>query len=177
MNIPGTRLMARFVAGAAILAAVVAGGTLPVSAHHAGGTPSWLVNNAKTKTATLTVIAGYKGGFDFNGYGQGKLTVTVPAGYHVNVVFSNNASLPHSVLFTTYDKRNSASSFPLAFKGSSSPNPMSGIAKGPTQKFSFVANKVGTYAMVCGVPGHALGGMWDTFKVVKSGAPSINPSK
>src|SRR5262249_45239044 len=107
MAFPGMRLMARAVAGVALLALAVPS-VAAVSAHTTGAAPNWLVNNAKTKTATLTVIAGYKGGFDFNGYSKGQMTVAVPVGYHVNVVFSNNAGLPHSVVFTTYAKRTSA---------------------------------------------------------------------
>jgi sulfocyanin len=171
----GIRSLVRAVAGVALLALAAPGlGEIPA---HAASTPTWVANNAKTKTATLTVIAGYKGGFDFNGYMQGKMTITVPVGYHVNVVFSNNAALPHSLVFTTYDKRTAASGITAAFKGASTPNPTSGTAKGKTEKFSFVANKVGTYAMVCAVPGHALAGMWDVFTVAKSGTPGIKFSK
>jgi hypothetical protein len=35
-------------------------------------------------------------------------------------------------------------------------------------KFSFTADKAGQYAFVCGVPGHAAGGMWDEFDVSDS---------
>jgi hypothetical protein len=55
---------------------------------------------------------------------------------------------------------------PPAFPGSSSPDPSAGIAKLKVpQVFSFTASKVGTYAILCGVPGHAIGGMWNVFKV------------
>jgi uncharacterized cupredoxin-like copper-binding protein len=105
------------------------------------------------------------------------MTVTVPVGYHVNVVFSNAAGLAHSLVFTAYANRMAASGFTDAFKGANSPNPSNGTAMGTKQKFSFVAGKVGAYAMVCGVPGHALAGMWDVFKVVKSGSPAISFAK
>ena len=142
--------------------------------------PHWLVWNAKSHTATLTLIGGYNnniGGFNFNGYGNGKMTITVPNGAHVNVVFSNNSALPHSVLFTPFSKRNSTGGYPLAFKGASSPNATNGTAKGKTQKFSFVANKVGQYAIVCSVPGHESAGMWDTFVVAKSGNAAMTFKK
>src|SRR5579871_2329445 len=167
MALIGKRFLVRAASGAALLALAIPGiARIPA---HAASTPNWLVTNAKTKTVTLTVIAGYKGGFDFNGYMQGKMTISVPAGYHVNVVYSNNAALPHSVVFAPYGKRSAASGITPALKGASSPNPMSGTPKGQTIKFSFVANPVGTYAMVCAVPGHALAGMWDVFTVTKSG--------
>jgi uncharacterized cupredoxin-like copper-binding protein len=35
---------------------------------------------------------------------------------------------------------------------------------------------VGTYAIVCAVPGHAVAGMWDVFKVVKNGVATVTTS-
>ncbi len=134
----------------------------------------WLSYNAKAHTATLTIIAGYKGGFDFNGDSKGKMIVTIPAGTKVTVKFSNKASLPHSVLITTWADRMAASNFATPFKGASSPNPTNGSTAGTPSTFTFTANTVGTYAIVCAVPGHALAGMWDTLKVVKGGSASIS---
>jgi sulfocyanin len=176
MILPGIRFIARAAACVALVA-LVAPNVPAASAHTAGAAPNWLVNNAKTKTATITLIAAYKGGFDFNGYAQGKMAISVPAGYHVNVVFSNAGTIPHSAVFTAYAKRTAPANFPVAFKGATSPNATSGVTKGTTQKFSFVANKVGPYAIVCAVPGHATAGMWDTFTVIKSGSPSIKFTK
>jgi uncharacterized cupredoxin-like copper-binding protein len=36
-----------------------------------------------------------------------------------------------------------------------------------------VANKTGTYAVVCAVPGHAAAGMWDVFQVRTGGSATI----
>jgi uncharacterized cupredoxin-like copper-binding protein len=91
-------------------------------------------------------------------------------------VFSNNSALPHSVAFVQMSKKN-ASSYTPAFKGAESPNPVTGVGKGKTQKFTFVANKVGSYAFVCAVPGHEAAGMWDTFVVAKSGSATIKVKK
>jgi plastocyanin len=100
--------------------------------------------------------------------------ISVPVGYTVNVTFSNNGGAPHSAVVTLYSKRMSVGSFPLAFHGAGSPNPMSGIGKGKTQRFSFVANKVGKYALVCAVPSHAALGMWDVFQVTRGGKATIS---
>jgi hypothetical protein len=44
----------------------------------------------------------------------------------------------------------------------------------PPVKFSFKADKAGQYAMVCGVPGHAQGGMWDELDISATAqAPTI----
>jgi sulfocyanin len=162
------------VAGATALALALPG--VPAgAAHRPAGTPHWLVENAKARSVTLTLIAGYKGGgFDFNGDSKGKMVISVPAGYTVIVNFSNRGAAPHSAVVTLYNKRSSVSGFPLAFPRAGSPNPMSGIGKGKTQRFSFKATKVGRYALVCAVPGHAAAGMWDVFQVTRGGKATIS---
>jgi sulfocyanin len=136
------------------------------SAASKSKSPTWVTT--KGKTVSLTVIAAYNNnlsGFNFNGYGKGQLTITVPKGDTVKVTFSNAAPLPHSVQFTTYSKTLPTGGVTDAFKGSHSPNQTNGTTKGVTQKFSFVASKAGKYMMICAVPGHAAAGMWDTFVV------------
>jgi len=167
-------------AAAAVVAALALPG-LALAHTSAGTTPTWLSNDSKHHTATLTLVAAYTqdtAGFNFNGYSHGKMTITVPVNYTINVVFSNDAPLAHSVVFTAYSaKLASQSGFSPVFKGAESPNPSSGSNKGKTYRFSFLANKVGSYAIVCAVSGHAAAGMWDYFRVVKSGSASISISK
>jgi sulfocyanin len=139
-------------------------------------TSRWLAWNAATHTATLTLIANYNntlGGFNFNGYGDGKMAITVPVGAHVDVHFSNKGSIPHSAFITPWSDRTSTSGFATAFKGASTANPTSGTTAGTTQTFSFVASKAGKYALVCAVPGHETAGMWDVFMVTSGGTPSV----
>src|SRR4051794_35018224 len=122
----------------------------------AAATPSWVTWNAGTRTATVTVIAAYNqvgGGFNFDGYNNGGLTITVPHGARVTVNFTNKASFPHSVVITPYAKRALPAGFPTAFPGASTPNPTQGVAGNTKpQTFSFTAAKDGAYALVCGVP-------------------------
>lgn len=134
---------------------------------------SW---NSAAHTAKLTLVAGLTGalgGFNFNGYGNGKMVVSIPRGYHVTVTFSNKTAVPHSAVITSYAARNATINFPLAFPGASLPNAQTGITAGKTAQFSFTASKTGTYAIVCAVPGHAEQGMWDVFKVTSGGQPSL----
>ena len=160
-------------AGATALALSLPG--LPAAAAHPpAGTPRWL--DVQGHTVTLTLIAAYTSdacGFSFNGDAKGKMVVSVPVGYTVNVIFTNKSAIPHSAVITAYSKRTAASGFTPAFRSAESKNPTVGITKGPTQRFSFRPNKVGTYAIVCAVPGHAVGGMWDVFKVTSGGKPTI----
>jgi sulfocyanin len=154
------------VASALAAGLLLLGGAGIASAAPKAMAPTWVTT--KGKTVNLTVIADYTSavsGFNFNGYGKGQLTITVPKGDTVKVTFSNKASLPHSVQFTAYTKSLPMGAVMDAFKGSNSPNPTNGTVSGVTQKFSFVASKAGNYLMICAVPGHAQAGMWDTFVV------------
>jgi len=139
--------------------------------------PVWITT--KGKVVNLTVTAAYAnadGGFSFNGYNKGKMTITVPVGDKVNVTFTNASTIPHSAEFTKYTKTLPTGGVVAVFKGALSPNAQNGVSKGVTQKFSFVASKVGKYMLICAVPGHYQAGMWDTFVVsntAKSGAITI----
>lgn len=135
----------------------------------------WLSYNSATKTATLKMVAGYNGalsGFNFDGYGKGKLVVSVPAGWNVVVNFSNKGQLPHSLAVVT-----SHTGTTLAFPGASLPSAdlTSGLAVGTTATFHFTPSTPGTYYLACLVYGHESLGMWDVLKVTSGGTPSISP--
>jgi ubiquinol-cytochrome c reductase cytochrome b subunit len=134
---------------------------------------SW---NTSTHTATLMLVAGATSaiaGFNFNGYGNGQMVISVPVGYKVNVLFSNHGTFPHSAMITPYTDKSLTTNYPLAFPGASSTNPVSGTPSGGSQQFSFAASKAGMYALICAVPGHVAAGMWDVFKVTSGGVPSL----
>ena len=130
-----------------------------------------LIVNASTGTAG--------GGLNFNGFNRGGMTITIPVGFTVNVTYKNLAvQSPHSAVFTSLSEIKEAN--PPAkpvFPGASSPRPHQGITSG-TQYFSFKATKTGTFALICAVPGHAVGGQWDYFKVANRRAkPSVKLGK
>src|SRR6266853_3348551 len=62
---------------------------------------NWLTVDTTAKTATLQLTAGLtqlNGGLNFNGFNDGKLTLTVPTNWTVVLRFANHdANLPHSV--------------------------------------------------------------------------------
>jgi sulfocyanin len=148
-------------------------------ARAAGFSPAdWLVWNTTTNTVTLTLIASYNGarhGFNFNGYSTGSMVIQVPKGVRVRVLFRNRGTFPHSVLIARpgAHTRISAQGFPLAFPGAYTPQPTHGTSPGQSRQFTFVASQVGRYEIVCGVDHHAQSGMWDTFEVTASGAPTL----
>jgi uncharacterized cupredoxin-like copper-binding protein len=122
------------------------------------------------KTVVFTVLAGdgtTNGGLDFDNTANGQLTLTVPVKWTVDVVFKNVGGLPHSVLFERASESLDAANPAPAFKGASSPDPVSGTPPGSGANFHFVAGTVGKYRMICAFPGHAALGMWDNFIVAK----------
>lgn len=136
---------------------------------------------ATAHTVDVSIVAGKDaggGGFDFNGYKNGAMTITVPVGWRVVVHFVNAADLPHSVavLASGASKQPTPPSTP-AFPNATTANFAAGLAKGAKQTFVFEATKAGTYELVCGCPGHAIAGMWDKLIVSPTAeAPSVTPA-
>jgi plastocyanin len=139
----------------------------------------------------LTLVAGYNGanaGFNFDGGAHGQMVVTVPLGDKIVATYKNNSKTPHDVLVVPYQKTLPTHSVPTAFTGASYGAPSFGSGGGGTppkggtppaggnpgaggqvsnsaHQFTFTADKAGTYMIICGYPGHAIAGMWDTFVV------------
>ena len=99
-------------------------------------------------------------GFNFNGYGRGRLAISVPEGWRVAVTCENRGPLNHSCAIV----RAPADSRP-AIAGASSHDPVGGQAPGVTTTFEFTAQGQGTYRIACLVPGHEQAGMWDSLTV------------
>ena len=177
MRAAGGRTM---VGGLALGATVLASGGLAALDLHATGAraaaATWVTTQGKI--VHLTVTAGYNlvnSGFNFDGAANGQMTVTVPQGDTVDVTFTNKGQgAAHNVVIIPSVQSLPSSGFKPAFPGSASPAPKfrGGSPPGaPTaETFSFVAGKAGTYLMVCGIAGHALAGMWDTFIVSPTAA-------
>jgi uncharacterized cupredoxin-like copper-binding protein len=126
--------------------------------------------DARSHTATITLVAGYdgaNGGFNFDGYSR-ELMWTVPRGWRVRVVCTNRGSLRHSCAVVS-----SSTATKPAFRGAATPSPASGLAPGKTATFSFRAAKTGVFRFACLVAGHEDARMWDVFKVVRRGKPSV----
>jgi alcohol dehydrogenase (cytochrome c) len=137
----------------------------------------YLTFGSEPKTLELTLVGSQGsafGGMNFNGYGRGEMVVRVPLGYTVDVTFRNqSAQVPHSAMVTPIGQVERVQGFTPAFPGAQTESPQFGITSG-SQFFSFTANKAGRYAVLCALPGHAVGGMWNTLEIVPAGqAPSI----
>src|SRR6267378_1937951 len=131
---------------------------------------NWLTVDTTAKTATFALTSGLtplNSGLNFNGYNDGKLTLTVPAGWNVMIRFANHdANLPHSAEVVDTTKPMPAGPVePPAFPRAMTVRLMQGLASGEADSVRFVANKAGSYMIFCAVPGHGLAGMWIRLKV------------
>ena len=122
---------------------------------------------AKQRTAIVTLIAGYNGennGFNFDGYGRGELTVTVPRGWRVRVTCTNRGALTHSCAVVPGPMTVTPS-----FRGAATPI----LPTGAHTTFSFLASRTGSFRLACLVPGHEEARMYDVLVVTSGGKPAI----
>ena len=130
-----------------------------------------------TKTVTFRLVAGP---FDFNfsnKYTNGGATLTVPPGSTNIWNFLQNDGTPHSaeVASGTGPVPNSGGdpAIPRAY----TKKVVEGMAQGETDVIRFTAPDSGSYRIICGVPGHALSGMWIWLKIDPAAkAPSFGPT-
>ncbi len=172
----GRAVVAPAAAGLAVVGlAALAGCTSPPPAPYTGATI--LQSNAPSKTVQLDLVGAENdnlAGFNFDGYGDGQMTVRVPVGWTVDVSCSNaSTALSHSCAVVEQQPL-APSGAPIAFPGAVSASAASGLAYGRTSSFSFVASKVGRYRIACLVGGHEVDGMWDWFIVTPGGSPSVS---
>ena len=140
-----------------------------------GGKPDprrFLHADAPRRVVSLKLVAGYdgsNGGFNFDGYGRGELQVRVPLGWRVVVDCENRGVMRHSCAIV----RGSLAVRP-AFRGASSPQPVTGLSPGAKATFSFTASRTGTFRIACLVPGHEQARMFDVLEVARAGMPAIS---
>lgn len=129
----------------------------------------WLAYNQHSKTVDLKMFAGQtgnNGGFNFDGYSMGKLNITIPVGWTVHVTFRNDSSdFPHSLILVPFKDRMHDAFTGAALAGAETASIGSGLYQGTVSEFAFKASAAGHFAFVCGVPGHAADGMWDSVTI------------
>ena len=142
-----------------------AGMSLPAAADSNSGTPAdsgYVQYDPKTKTVTFRLVAGP---FQFNGSSNGGATLTVPPGTTNVWNFEQSDGTPHSAEIAS-------GSGPLPNSGGDPAIPRAytnkvgeGLAQGAKDVIRFTAPDSGSFRIICGVPGHALSGMWIWLKV------------
>jgi sulfocyanin len=147
------------------------------------GEVEWMQVDEAKKKVNFDVVAGLtadNSAWNFNGYANGAMTITVPQGWTVTMKFSSrDADVPHS-LYIIDEKPPYPAVMPEtpAIPKAYSINLKNGIGPGKSDVLRFTSDKAGEFSMACGVPGHSASGMWDHF-VISAGAvrPSVTFEK
>jgi len=161
----GAGRKAAFVVCAGLVLIGGSGGPVPLTAQ-AAGAPSWMHVDAPHKRVTFQVTAagtGANGTLNFNGYADGQMTVTVPAGWRVHIDFVNSGAgaLPHSLEVIRDVRPVPPEGVAPAIAEAESRNLIPGIPPLQADIFEFTAAPAGRYLWLCGVPRHGIQGMWD----------------
>lgn len=151
-----------------------AGASAPAPAAVAADS-QYLKYDAATNTVTFRLEAGP---FNFNGYTSGGATLTVPPRSNNVINFEQNDGTPHSAAIVS-------GTGPLPNAGGDPAIPRAytnklteGLPQGAKDVMRFTAPDSGSYRLICGVPGHALSGMWIWYKVDPAAkAPSFGAGK
>lgn len=124
--------------------------------------------NAASKTVKVGFVAGHgthNNGLNYNGDAKGEKTLTVPLGWTVEVSLSNAGKMPHdfAVVAGTALPANPFTAR-LAFPNAATTVTAPGTSAAAPA--TFVANRPGTYFILCRVGKHAQNGMYLKLNVV-----------
>lgn len=144
-------------------------------------TPDWFQYDEAANTVTLDIVAGETSDlnyWNFNGYGNGDVTVVVPTGAEVTINFTNSdPNLAHSIGVASFSSNPPASLDPTpVFEGAISSNPTDmtqSTQTGQSETITFTAGTAGDYSLACYVPGHSVSGMWIGFTVSDGGEAGV----
>jgi hypothetical protein len=124
-----------------------------------------------SRSAIVTLIAGYPATdiqFNYNGYGNGSLTLTVPVGWDVTVQCENRGTVPFSCAVVS-----GASATAPIDPAWSTPQPQAGVQPGESAGFSFTPQHPGSYRIASLVAGTEASGAWVDLEVVTGGRPTL----
>ncbi|MEP7088323.1 MAG: sulfocyanin-like copper-binding protein [Gemmatimonadota bacterium] len=124
--------------------------------------------DAAAKTVKLKLNAAHgsnNGGMNFNGGFSGNATITVPVGWSVSWLFTNEDAIPHSAIVLPNKMPFPAQPQDPAIPRAYTADVGGGLSTGKTDATTFKASPAGDYVIACGVPGHAPSGMWIRFTV------------
>ena len=122
-----------------------------------------------TRTVTFALVAGAPGSatgpLNFNGYTSGAATLTVPDGSKLIINFVNRDGTPQSVVVIPGDGPLPNIGGEPAIPAAYTRDVTQGLPQEGTDVMRFTAPNSGKYRIICGVPGHALSGMWIWLRV------------
>lgn len=146
----------------------------PVTGTGSGTPPDpkqFLHIDAAAQTAVVTLIAGHTAGdyqFNYNGYGNGELVLTVPVGWQVTIQCENHGTVNNSCSVVS-----DAHATSPVDPGWTTPSPQQGLAPGSSDAFVFTPSMTGSLRIASLVDGHEASGMWADLEVVSGGLPRL----
>jgi sulfocyanin len=115
------------------------------------------------------------GGLNFNGGSSGDQTITVPVGWTVDIDFHNDDAIPHSAIVIEDQKPIPAAPSKAAFPRAYTAHLFDGLSpQTGHDTMQFRADQAGHYLIACGVPGHAVSGMYINFMVSPTASTPTN---
>jgi hypothetical protein len=127
-----------------------------------------------SRTVIVTLIAGYPATdiqFNYNGYGDGALVLTIPVGWQTTIQCENHGTVPNSCAVVA----DGSATAPLD-PSWSTPDPQAGLQPGDSASFVFTPLRAGSYRIASLVPGSEASGMWAGLEVVSGGNPKLTGS-
>lgn len=123
-------------------------------------------------------LIGGPNGFQFNGYASGGATLTLPPKANVVMNFVNKDGTPHSAEVTSAEEPVPNAGVEAAISRAYTNQLIQGLPQEGTDDMRFTTPESGKYRIICGVPGHALSGMWIWMTVDPAAKkPSFGPTK
>ncbi|MEO7986123.1 MAG: sulfocyanin-like copper-binding protein [Gemmatimonadales bacterium] len=157
MNRRGTILGAAAVVVALVVALAVGLAAMKTRAVRAPAADEYAKWDAKTNTATLELVAGP---FIFNDASQGPAGFTIPGNANVVINFVNKDGTPHSAEVISGEEPIPNQAVDPAIPRAYTKKLQEGMAQEDTDVMTFTVPDSGRYRIICGVPGHAISGMW-----------------
>jgi hypothetical protein len=119
----------------------------------------------------ITLVAAYPAGdyqFNYDGYRNGTLVITIPVGWQVTVQCENRGTVPNSCAVV----RGSHDLTPIE-PGWSTPDPTRGLDPGRSATFVFSPSISGSFRIASLVGGNEASGMWADLEVTTGGVPAM----
>jgi len=148
-----------------------------------GITPDWMKFDPQKQEVNLLLVGAADatlGTMNYNGYGNGDMTIIIPFGWKVEVTFRNKGlgAIPHSLAIVNESIAMPLEGGIIAFPRATTVKLVPGLLAGEEDSFEFVANQEGRFLLFCGVTGHGIQGMWDYLIVSKeTSVPTVLVSR
>ena len=123
--------------------------------------PAWMVSDDGTKTVTIALVVtpAPNGPALINGHRAGELQLIVPLGWTVQWDWrSADTTAPHSLVVMEEREKLPMEGGRPFFTNAMTRAVTAGLPAGQVDRTTFTAEQAGWYWILCGVPGHALGG-------------------